>query len=345
MMVTIIILNYNGKNYLKDCLDSVLAQTYSDFEVILFDNCSTDDSVSFLNSNYKTEKINIVVSDKNLGFAGGNNEALKHTRGEYIVLLNNDTVVEVNWLEELIRAVNIDSSVGIVQSLVYTKGIPLEYFEMNGTLNLLGHNVMRFFDIDENGIGDIFMVTGCSFIIKRDVLNSINGLFLDEYFAYAEDSYLSFKIKFAGYRSIHNSKSVVHHLGGATMKSYKNRFVTYYQERNRILNFLIFFSDSFRMKYYPYLLFNISLKFMYSVFFRKYSFFGLIKAYFWIMKNTDWIAQQRMKMNKIKKLNEEEVLKMLSGKITNGDNFIEVILNKISLTYLKLVNIKVFESA
>jgi GT2 family glycosyltransferase len=344
-MVSIIILNYNGKAFLKDCIDSILKQTYSDYEIILFDNSSTDDSVNFLNDNYKTNKVKVIVSEKNLGFSGGNNEALKHSQGEYIVLLNNDTIVEENWLEELVKAVNIDSSVGIAQSLVYTEGIPLKYYEMNGTLNLFGHNVMSFFNIGADGIGDIFMVTGCSFIIKREVLNSVHGLFLDEYFAYAEDSYLSFKIKFAGYRSIHNSRSVVHHLGGATMKKYKSRFVTYYQERNRILNFLIFFSDSFRRKYYPYLLFNISLKFLYSVFFRKYSFAGIVKAYYWIFTNSEWIEKQRIETNKIKKVSEDDVLKVLSGKVANGDNLIETILNKISLTYLKLVNIKVFESS
>ena len=342
-MVSIIILNYNGKVFLKDCLDSVLGQSYSDFEVILFDNCSSDGSVEFLKENYNTSNVKVIVSEKNLGFAGGNNEALKQAVGDYIVLLNNDTIVEKNWLEELVRAVNIDANVGIAQSLVYTEGIPLKYYEKNGTLNLFGHNVMRFFDIAEDGIGDIFMVTGCSFIIKREVLNSVNGLFLDEYFAYAEDSYLSFKIKFAGYRSIHNSKSVVRHLGGATMKKYRSRFVTYYQERNRILNYLIFFSDSFRRKYYPYLLMNLFFKFTYSLFFRKYSFMGLIKAYFWIIRNSEWIESRRIEMNKIKRLKEEDVLKILSGKIANGDNLIEVILNKISLTYLKLVNIKVFE--
>lgn len=344
-MVSIIILNYNGKEFLKDCLDSVLGQSYSDFEVILFDNCSSDGSVEFLKENYNTAKVKAIVSEKNLGFAGGNNEALKHAVGDYIVLLNNDTIVEKNWLEELVCAVNIDENVGIAQSLVYTEGIPLKYYEMNGTLNLFGHNVMRFFDISEDGIGDIFMVTGCSFIIKREVLNSVSGLFLDEYFAYAEDSYLSFKIKFAGYRSIHNSKSVVRHLGGATMKKYRSRFVTYYQERNRILNYLIFFSDSFRRKYYPYLLMNLFLKFTYSLFFRKYSFMGLIKAYFWIIRNSEWIESRRIEMNKIKRVKEEDVLKILSGKIANGDNLLEVILNRISLTYLKLVNINVFESS
>ncbi|MCX6156983.1 MAG: glycosyltransferase family 2 protein [Ignavibacteriae bacterium] len=343
-MVSIIILNYNGKGFLMACLDSILKQTFTDFEIILFDNCSSDSSVSFLKENYSTDKVNIVVSEKNLGFAGGNNEALKHSKGEYVVLLNNDTVVEENWLAELVSSFEVGPTVGIAQSLVYTEGIPLKYFEMNGTLNLFGHNIMRFFDVAPNGIGDIFMVTGCSLIVKREVLNEVNGLFLDEYFAYAEDSFLSFKIKFAGYRSIHNANSVVRHLGGATMKKYKSRFVTYYQERNRILNFLIFFSDSFRRKYYPYLLYNLLLKFSYSIFFRKYSFIGLIKAYFWIIRNSEWIESRRIEMNKIKRVKEEDVLKILSGKIANGDNLLEVFLNKISLTYLKLVNIKVFES-
>jgi hypothetical protein len=72
---------------------------------------------------------------------------------------------------------------------------------------------------------------------------------------------------------------------------------------------------------------------------------GLIKAYFWIIRNSEWIESRRIEMNKIKRVKEEDVLKILSGKIANGDNLLEVILNRISLTYLKLVNIKVFESS
>ncbi len=343
-MVSIIVLNYNGKEFLSDCLNSLLNQSYRDFEVIVYDNCSSDGSVEFLKSNFTENKINIIAAEYNSGFAGGNNEALKYAKGDLIVLLNNDTIVEKEWLSELVQCVNSSDEIGMAQSLVLTEGIPLKYYEKNGTVNLLGHNIMEVFDIQNNGIGEIFQVNGCSLIIKRDVLNKIGGLFLSEYFAYAEDTFLSFKVKFAGYKIVHNSKSIVHHIGSATMKKYKDSFVTFHQERNRLLNFLIMFSESFRRKYYPLLLFNLLLKLMYSVISDRYSFFGVIKSYLWIINNSDWIDKERTKIQSIKVVDEEKVLKYLSGKIANGDNLLEKIINKMSLSYLNLVNIKVVES-
>lgn len=342
-MVSIIILNYNGKDYLSDCLNSLLQQSYQDFEVILYDNCSSDGSVKYLQDNFKNNKIKVVAAESNSGFAGGNNEALKHTKGDLIVLLNNDTVVDKEWLSELVIGLNYTAETGMVQSLVLTEGIPVKYYDKNGTINLFGHNIMEVFDINADGMGEIFQVNGCSLIIRKDLLEKLGGLFPEEYFAYAEDTYLSFKVKFAGYKIYHNAKSVVHHKGSSTMKKYKNEFITFHQERNRLLNFFIFFSDSFRRKYYPLLIFNFLIKITYSLFLRKYSLKGIVKAYSWIIRNSSWIDTMRKEVNGLKSVDEDEILKYLSGKIANGDNFMEKMLNSISLTYIKLVNLKVWE--
>ena len=342
-MVSILILNYNGKEYLYNCLTSVLSQTYQDFEVIIFDNCSTDGSIDYVTEKINDKRVKVISSERNLGFAGGNNEALKHASGDMIVLLNNDTVVEKEWLSELVKCLSESKNAGMVQSLVITEGIPLQYYKKNGTINLFGHNIMEAFEINENGVGEIFQVNGCSLIIKRELLNKLGGLFPEEYFAYAEDTYLSFKVKFAGYKIYHNAKSVVQHKGGATMSKYKGELVTFYQERNRLLNFLIFFSDNFRMKYYPLMLYNLLLKLFYGLISSRYSAKGVIKAYGWIMKNRKWIEAESSKLETIKKIREEEVLLYLSGKATNGNNAIEKVLNSIMLCYLKLVNISVIE--
>lgn len=342
-MVSVIILNYNGKEYLGDCLNSLLGQSYKEFEIILFDNASSDDSLSFISDNYNDSKIRFIRSEKNLGFAGGNNEAIKHASGDLIVLLNNDTVADKEWLAELVKGLNYSGDTGMVQSLVLTEGIPLKYYDKNGTINLFGHNIMEVFNINADGMGEIFQVNGCSLVIRKDLLDKLGGLFPEEYFAYAEDTYLSFRVKFAGYKILHNANSVVHHKGSSTMKKYKNEFITFHQERNRLLNFLIFFSDSFRRKYYPLLLLNFFIKITYSLFLRKYSFKGIVKAYYWIFRNSSWIDTKRNEVNALKSVDESEILKLLSGRIASGDNFMGKLLNSISLTYMKLVNLKVIE--
>jgi GT2 family glycosyltransferase len=114
--VSILIVNYNGQHLLNDCLSSVFSINYpkNKFEVIVVDNNSQDDSVSFIKKNFK--KVKLIESQKNLGFAGGNNTAYKHAKGEYIVLLNNDTKVQKNWLIELVNTANSNENVGIVSS-------------------------------------------------------------------------------------------------------------------------------------------------------------------------------------------------------------------------------------
>lgn len=343
MKVSILILNYNGKEFLEDCITSVLGQNYNDVEIILYDNNSADGSVEYAKENFDDIRLKIVAGKDNLGFAGGNNEALKYADGDLVVLLNNDTIVEKCWLTELIKCLNEENNAGMVQSLVITEGIPLKYYKKNGTINLFGHNIMEIFDIGSDGIGEIFQANGCSLMISKKLLDELGGLFPYEYFAYAEDTYLSFKVKFAGYKIYHNSKSIVHHKGSGTMKKYKNEFITFYQERNRLLNFLIFFSKTFRRKYYPLLVYNLILKLSYSIFTKKYSFKGILKSYYWIIKNSKTIEKERNKISPLKRVSEEEILMYISGKIANGNNIFEKILNEIILFYLRLVKIKVKE--
>jgi len=136
-LVSIIVLNYNGRDYLNDCLNSLLCQSYQDFEIILFDNSSSDNSAEFVHDNFSNDKIKIISSDTNLGFAGGNNAALKHAKGELIVLLNNDTVTDKEWLSELVNGLNYTADTGMVQSLVITEGIPLKYYEACSLMSTL----------------------------------------------------------------------------------------------------------------------------------------------------------------------------------------------------------------
>lgn len=115
-LVSIIIVNYNGKTFLKDCLRTLEAQSFprSQFEVILVDNNSWDISVSYVEEHFPW--VQIVKSKENLGFAGGNNLGVKHAKGKYIALLNNDTSVPVNWLKPLVERIEQDKKIAAVNS-------------------------------------------------------------------------------------------------------------------------------------------------------------------------------------------------------------------------------------
>src|SRR5690349_6972716 len=124
--VSVVILNYNGKRFLKGCLDSVLSQDYPAFEVLLVDNASSDDSVEFVGQDYPA--VRIIKSATNLGFAAGNNLGVQEASHDQIVLVNNDVVVEPGWLAALANAIE-EPGVGLASSLVWTVGVPKLFYE------------------------------------------------------------------------------------------------------------------------------------------------------------------------------------------------------------------------
>lgn len=341
-LASIIILNYNGKKFLRQCLDSLLIQTYINFEIILVDSGSTDGSIEFVKENFTDERIKLFRLEKNLGFAGGNNFGFKQSSGSYIVLLNNDTIVEKNWLEELVKSIDKFENAGIVQSLIKIENIPEKYYKKNGSINFLGHNVMEVFPIDDNGKGIILLAGGASLIFKRELLKE-DRIFPDEYFLYSEDTYLSLYSSFLGKTNYHNAKSVVHHLGSGTTKNQDKKLITFYQERNRILNFLIFFKISFLLKIVPYLIFNLLFKMFISIFFRRYSFRGIIKSYYWILTNLPYIKKERKKISGIKLAPDEKVISLLTYKLFNGNNILERYINYLSKLYCIIMSIKTVE--
>lgn len=341
-LVSIIILNFNGKKYIQNCINSVLKQTYSNFEIILVDNGSTDGSIEFVKENFSDERIKLFRLEKNLGFAGGNNFGFKYSSGSYIVLLNNDTIVEKNWLKELVKSIDKFENAGIVQSLIKTENIPEKYYKKNGSINFLGHNIMEVFPIDDNGKGIILLAGGASLIFKRGLLKE-DRIFPEEYFLYSEDTYLSLYSIFLGKTNYHNSKSVVHHLGGGTTKNQDRKFITFYQERNRILNFLIFFKVSFLLKIVPYLVLNLLFKIFISIIFKRYSFLGIIKSYYWILNNLQYIKNEREKISGFKLVPDEKVISLLTYKLFNGNNILERFINYLSKLYCIILRIKTVE--
>ena len=112
--VSVIILNWNGKPHLESCLSSVMAQTCPDFEVVLVDNGSTDGSAEFVARRFP--QVRIIRHDENLGFAAGNNTAIRATRSPYVATLNNDAQAKPAWLVELVEAMESDDQVGMCAS-------------------------------------------------------------------------------------------------------------------------------------------------------------------------------------------------------------------------------------
>jgi GT2 family glycosyltransferase len=135
--VFIIIVNWNGKQYLDDCISSLEDQTYKFFKTIIIDNNSSDDSVEFIKK--KFIQIKIIQNTQNFGFAQGNNIGIKYAlqnNADIIILLNNDTIVDKNWLQEMINTANSNKKIGLVQAKIF-----IDNKDKKHIINTVGNNI------------------------------------------------------------------------------------------------------------------------------------------------------------------------------------------------------------
>jgi hypothetical protein len=331
--VSIIVLNYNGRRFLDGCLSALLDQAYPIFEVLVVDNGSSDGSAEFIRKEFPT--VRLMALPVNLGFAGGNNRGVEESAYDLIVLLNNDTQVEPDWLLALVEGFRPED-VGVASSLIRTKGIPEKYYEKNGSVNFLGHNIMRVFDKRE----DIFFAGGASLIYSK---GKLGAPFDTDYFAYAEDVSLSLRARFLGLRVVHVHGSVVQHHGSGTTDRQPVPFITFLQERNRLLNLLTFFSRATIVKIAPLILVNAAAKLSAACLGKKYSTRGLLHAYFWLLTHPAEIAAKRRAIRSAHLVHERDVIRWMTYKLTNGESWIGTAINAIVHLYFKAVGLHTVE--
>jgi GT2 family glycosyltransferase len=224
-LVAIVILNYNGRDYLQKFLPSVMSSTYTNKEVYVADNASTDDSIDLLKKNYS--EIKIITLAENYGFAKGYNEALKQVTADYYVLLNSDVEVSPGWIEPVIALMQTNEKVAACQPklLAYHNKNLFEYAGASGGwMDSLGYPFSkgRVFDVCEEDKGQydeasqIFWATGAAMFVKASVYHKMHGL--DGYFfAHQEEIDLCWRMQLAGYIIMVCPQSVVYHVGGGTL--------------------------------------------------------------------------------------------------------------------------------
>jgi len=182
--VSIVILNWNGRKFLEQFLPSVLKTDYDNFEVIVADNGSADDSIAFVSATYK--QIRVIRFSQNMGFAKGYNEALKQVDADYFVLLNSDVEVEPGWLKPMTDLLESDPSIAACQPkiLSYANKKMFDYAgAAGGWLDKYGYPIAkgRVFDITEEDKGQydqsepIFWASGAALVIRPAVFREMNG--------------------------------------------------------------------------------------------------------------------------------------------------------------------------
>ena len=241
--IAIVILNWNGKDFLKEYLPSVIEHSKLEgVKVIVADNGSTDDSVSFMKRRFPDTQI--ILLDKNYGFAHGYNLALSKIEAEYFILLNSDVRVSEGWLTPLIRTMNSDNLIAACMPKIRDINHP-DFFEHAGAAGgyIDKHGYIfckgRIFDSIENDFGqydnssEIFWATGACLMVRGPLFKILGG-FDTRFFAHMEEIDLCWRLKNRGYKIMIAPESVVYHVGGGTLPK-ENPQKTYLNFRNNLL--------------------------------------------------------------------------------------------------------------
>jgi GT2 family glycosyltransferase len=218
----VVILNWNGRKYLEQFLPYLLSTTYGNMEIIIADNGSTDDSIQFLKKQYPA--IRLILLEKNHGFAGGYNEALKQVESDYYVLLNSDVEVTPAWLDPMVNLLESNPNIAACQpKLLWQQD--KRYFEYaggaGGWMDSMGYPFVRgrVFNICEEDKGQyedivpVFWATGAALFIRASVFQEMKG-FDEFFFAHQEEIDLCWRIQLGGYQIYSCPPAVVYHVGG-----------------------------------------------------------------------------------------------------------------------------------
>ncbi|MDR1257714.1 MAG: glycosyltransferase family 2 protein [Tannerellaceae bacterium] len=239
----IVILNWNGRALLETFLPSVMEHSPAECsEVIVADNGSTDDSVSFLRDRYPS--VRLILLDRNYGFAGGYNMALEQVDAEYAVLLNSDVEVTAGWLDAPVAILESDASIAGVQPKVRSWR-NRSFFEYAGAaggyIDRYGFPFCRgrLLHVVEEDLGqydsrtDILWATGACLFIRMDIYRSVGGLDA-RFFAHQEEVDMCWRMRCRGYRLVYTPHSVIYHVGAATLAA-ENPRKTFLNFRNSLL--------------------------------------------------------------------------------------------------------------
>lgn len=309
-LVSIIIVNYNGKKYLEKCLGSLAGCNYKKTEIILVDNGSTDDSMNYVNRYYPG--VGVINLDKNYGYAEANNIGAKKAQGEYLLFLNNDTIVTSDFVTELITVATRDENIAICQSLLLK---PDGQVDSSGDfVDTLG----RAYSSKNKpaDIRNILSARGASMIIQKNVFWELGG-FDKNYFVSFEDVDLGWRAWIKGYKVVLVPKSVVYHMAGQTVQKLDS-LIHFHGVKNtlllRLVNFELFYAAKSIV-----LLFFVSLA-------RKFFGISLIKdpevgpplpsfktifqGVIWILGNLKYILAKRKEVNSKRVCSTKDLIRM-----------------------------------
>ena len=311
-LISIIILNYNAGKFLLECVESIYKSENKNFEVILVDNASNDKT--FRECKEKFSDITLIENEKNLGYCEGNNVGIRRAKGEFVVVLNPDTVVKPDWLNALIHAYESNGD-GIYQPKILASTDHNMLLSSGQITQLFGFGYSRGKgekDMNEfNKLEKISYASGTCLFTSKKILEKLN-LFDSFLFAYHDDLDLCWRGALLGINSFYVPQSIVFHpIEGYSFKWSKFKF--YLMERNRQYCILTHFSKSTYFKMLPAL---ILVDLAVSLFYMKKGMLIIkLKSSLNILKNTKKISEKYNQIQSQRKYSDKEILDFFHDEI------------------------------
>ena len=264
MKLSIVIVSYNVRTFVAQCLDSVqkASEGIDGLEVFVVDNASSDDTVGYIGSHYPW--VRLIANDDNLGFSRANNIAIRQAQGEYVLLLNPDTIVAEPTLHECVRFLDAHPQAGGLGVRMHNadgtlapesrRAVPSPWVSLLKMLGFTKRYYMSHLSWDEPG--RIEVVSGAFFMLRRKALDQV-GLLDEDFFMYGEDIDLSYRLLKGGWENWYHPSDIVHFKGESTQKSSFRYVHVFYQAM------LIFFR-----KHYGHLSFFFTVPVKLAIYFR-----------------------------------------------------------------------------
>lgn len=324
-LVSVIIVNHNGIEFVDACLSSVLNNNYPNFEVIFVDNASTDTSLEYVKNTFRNDnRLRFVANSRSFGPAVGRNKGIAIAKGEFVAFLDNDTEVDKSWLTELVKVLDSDFSIGAAQSKLLRTDKRNAFDYAGDYLTPFGFLSERARGGKDSGqfdfICDIFSAKSASSIIRKNLLGRIGG-FDENYYMYLEETDMCWRVWLAGYRVVFIPKSVVYHAYGTKKKSkteyYPDYVVKYYGCRNYISTLIKNLGFLNLLKIFPlHILSWMCLSLMFISRRRFKNAFWIIKANVWNAAHIFALLRKRNFIQKnIRKVKDNQIMdKVMTSK-------------------------------
>jgi len=323
-LVSIIIVNYNGKNYLKNCIESILKNNYNNCEIWVVDNNSKDGSINMVNDEFRNvPNLHLIKLSNNKGPAYARNIGARRARGKIIGFLDNDTEVDVNWITKAVKYFQNDSSIGILQCKLLMVENKKQFDYAGEYLSSLGFLVHRAYHREKDkgqfdNPAEILAAKSAGMFIRRDVFEKING-FDEDYFIFMEETDLGWRTWLAGYRVIFAYDSIVFHHFSITKKIVKPSFNNYLVRFHGTKNYILTLYKNLSLKNLIFILpKNIFLWLGLAAYLCMRGNFSssknIMKGTFWNITHFPQTLRKRKKVQKTRKISDKNLFKKICKK-------------------------------